>query len=345
MDKPKVSIIVPIYNVEPYLRRCVDSVLIQSLADIEIILVDDGSHDGCPCICDEYAAMDNRIQVIHKMNGGLSDARNKGLEIVSGEYVGFVDGDDRIGVKMYETLYINAKKHNAEVSFCNYARVVDGVTKPKEQEILTDCLNLCGLDLQDCFSDHCFAESVCTCIFKTSFLIDNSINFFDNSVVLYEDTLFIYEVYLSAKKIACTDELYYYYVHRTGSLINSPDKMRKISKKVTMYRELYYYTLRNKKTNISTSPAGVIALFWEDWIASVLFYINRNGREGLVVFFKNIEAKSFLKTAAFSLMCGKANRMISKRRDLSVKYRLHLRYMALCLLTGKYEAFLKGYLQ
>lgn len=98
MDKlmPTISVIVPIYNVEPYLHRCVDSVLEQTFADFELILVDDGSPDNCGAICDEYATKDGRVRVIHKENGGLSSARNAGIEAAAGEFILFVDADDVI---------------------------------------------------------------------------------------------------------------------------------------------------------------------------------------------------------------------------------------------------------
>ena len=89
-----ISVIVPVYKVEPYLRRCVDSILAQTYQDLEVILVDDGSPDNCPEICDEYAAQDERIKVIHKANGGLSSARNAGLDAASGDWVSFIDSDD-----------------------------------------------------------------------------------------------------------------------------------------------------------------------------------------------------------------------------------------------------------
>jgi len=105
---PKISIIVPVYKVEPYLRKCIDSILAQTFTDFELILVDDGSPDGCGKICDEYAKKDNRILVIHKSNGGLSSARNAGLEIAKGEYIGFVDSDGatRFVMKSYDILKV-----------------------------------------------------------------------------------------------------------------------------------------------------------------------------------------------------------------------------------------------
>ena len=102
---PKISIIVPVYKVEPYIRKCVDSILTQTITDFELILVDDGSPDICGEICDEYAGKDYRIKVIHKENGGLSSARNAGLDICTGDLIGFVDGDDFIDNDMFETLY------------------------------------------------------------------------------------------------------------------------------------------------------------------------------------------------------------------------------------------------
>lgn len=111
-----ISVIVPVYKVEPYIRKCIDSILAQTYINLEIILVDDGSPDRCPEICDEYASRDSRIKVIHKENGGLSDARNKGLEVASGDYIAFVDSDDWIEADMYEILLRNMQYFDADIS-------------------------------------------------------------------------------------------------------------------------------------------------------------------------------------------------------------------------------------
>lgn len=121
-DKPLISIIVPVYKVEKYLNRCVESILNQTYENLEIILVDDGSPDNCPKICDDFAKRDSRITVIHKKNGGLSDARNKGLMASHGEYIGFVDSDDYIDKKMYESLYKNLTNYSADISCCKLIR-------------------------------------------------------------------------------------------------------------------------------------------------------------------------------------------------------------------------------
>lgn len=114
--QPLISIIVPIYKVEPYLRKCIDSILNQTHKNLEVILVDDGSPDNCGTICDEYAAQDNRVRVIHKANGGLSSARNAGLDVMTGAYVGFVDSDDWIEPNMYQKLLELMEQYDAQMA-------------------------------------------------------------------------------------------------------------------------------------------------------------------------------------------------------------------------------------
>ncbi len=116
MEQPLITVIVPVYRVEQYLKRCVDSVVNQTYKNLEIILVDDGSPDSCGAMCEEFAAQDNRIRVIHKENGGLSSARNAGLDVMTGEYVGFVDSDDWIELDMYERLYGLLTENNAQIA-------------------------------------------------------------------------------------------------------------------------------------------------------------------------------------------------------------------------------------
>ena len=119
---PKVSIIVPIYNVQQYLAKCIDSLLEQTLQEIEIILVDDGATDRSPEICDTYALKDQRIKAIHKTNGGLSDARNVGIEVAQGEYIAFLDSDDWVESNFYEYLYNLVKKEDADIAQCDYIK-------------------------------------------------------------------------------------------------------------------------------------------------------------------------------------------------------------------------------
>lgn len=122
IENPLISVIVPVYNVENYMRQCIDSLLKQTLPNIEIILVDDGATDKSPEICDEYAKEHSNIRVIHKLNGGLGSARNEGMKIARGKYIGFVDSDDYVSKKMYETLWNLAETNDADCAYCEFAR-------------------------------------------------------------------------------------------------------------------------------------------------------------------------------------------------------------------------------
>ena len=132
-DNPLISVVIPIYKVEKYLCECVDSVINQTYTNLEIILVDDGSPDNCPAICDDYASKDSRIKVIHKENGGQSSARNAGIKIAKGEYISFIDSDDYVSPVYIEQLYSTLKRSGAGLSCCTYSALPQ-----KLSNIITD---------------------------------------------------------------------------------------------------------------------------------------------------------------------------------------------------------------
>lgn len=138
---PLISIIVPVYKVEKYLEKCIKSILSQTYKNLEVILVDDGSPDSCPLMCDNFAKMDERIVVIHKKNGGLSDARNAGLDIAKGDYIGFVDSDDYIAPDMYEVLLKTSIMNGADLTLCNYIRVNENY-----EEIVSEVIQKHAID-------------------------------------------------------------------------------------------------------------------------------------------------------------------------------------------------------
>lgn len=144
MVNEKVSVIVPIYNVEPYLERCIDSILRQSYQNMEVILIDDGSTDACPVICDKYAEKYRQIQVIHKENEGLSSARNAGLDVSTGDLVMFVDSDDFVEADFVEKLYYALNKYEADVAICNFQYVDENgkkVIRYPDNVIQNECIN------------------------------------------------------------------------------------------------------------------------------------------------------------------------------------------------------------
>ena len=155
-DQPLISVIIPIYKVEPYLRKCVDSILMQTYTNLEVILVDDGSPDNCPAICDEYATKDSRVKVIHKSNGGLSDARNAGMDAASGDYLMFVDSDDWIEKNSVESLLIAAQKYNAQIAIGGTRRVEDGTLRVLKSDIIGNSseIVMTGSQAMECFFEN-----------------------------------------------------------------------------------------------------------------------------------------------------------------------------------------------
>ena len=125
---PKISVIVPVYNTEKYLKRCIDSILAQSYSDFELLLIDDGSTDASPAICDEYATNDSRVRVFHKPNGGVSSARNLGLDNARGEWIAFVDSDDWIESEMLYLFISKAEKTDSDIVFCNHKCIMVNVS-------------------------------------------------------------------------------------------------------------------------------------------------------------------------------------------------------------------------
>lgn len=216
----KVSVIVPVYKVEKYIQRCVDSILSQTLKQIELILVDDGSPDNCPLICDQYAGKDSRVKVIHQNNMGVSSARNAGLSIAVGEYVGFVDADDYVDICMFEKLYECAVKQNCLISCCNLNYIdengnierfdSDGFDIIKSEQLFAIMFNT-NLHLR---------MGVWNKIYNHKLLSDV---IFDNSQHMSEDLLFLLKVIFKTDKIGYLKEgLYYYLRHRQGAATSMP---------------------------------------------------------------------------------------------------------------------------
>ncbi len=217
-----VSVIIPIYNVEKYLRECVDSVLAQTYTDLEIILVDDGSPDNCGAICDEYAARDSRIKVIHKKNGGLSDARNAGLKIARGEYIYFLDSDDYIRNDAVEKLVKSAEVQKPDIIFFNAVLFFDDGPNTSDAWIHKG-------DYPPCRGNEMLGRRIANVewlpgvpihFYSADFLRRERLIF--KKGILYEDQLFSAFAFLRAKKVCFLGEpLYYYRTRRSDSIMNS----------------------------------------------------------------------------------------------------------------------------
>lgn len=244
MKSPKVSVIVPIYNVEPYLDRCLCSLIGQSLTDIEIILVDDGSPDGCPRICDEYARRDLRIKVIHKANEGLGAARNTGLDIAVGEYVAFIDSDDYISAETYEVLYKNAQEKDADIVYGGLLiQKSDGSESPffklnkvfDNKESITDFLRLMLFDTKP-YEERIWM-SVCNGLYRRELIKRYSLRFLSERCYLSEDILFHAQFVPLCKKIVCLPYTFYHYCYNGSSLTHS-FSVTKIESNFRLYETL-----------------------------------------------------------------------------------------------------------
>lgn len=247
-NTPKVSIIVPIYNVEKYLDRCMDSLLNQTLKDIEIIMVDDGSPDRCPQLCDEYAKQDSRIKVVHKKNAGLGYARNSGLEIATGQYVAFVDSDDYVDTRMYEVLYNQAVSSQSDAVFCGLRREYYGHKYVNRQDVSQttyfegeDLKNLC-LDFIASApyvkQERKYEMSVWHSIYSLKVINDNKIRFYSEREILSEDLPFQIDFFKVAKKVCFIPDMLYIYCMNNAVSLTQSFSMKKFYCCLNLYHTL-----------------------------------------------------------------------------------------------------------
>ncbi|MCQ2080757.1 MAG: glycosyltransferase [Lachnospiraceae bacterium] len=220
----KISVIVPAYNIEKYLPRCLDSIIAQTYENLEIILVDDGSTDNTPKICDEYASKDSRITVIHQENKGLSGARNSALKIVMGDYIGYVDGDDYIDPSMYELMLKAMEENDADLSVCGYEQVGEDARKVEfsgETYILSKEEALDAY-IQDNRSFHIY-NSVWSKLFKKELIDGVTFPVGRNS----EDIMYTGRALSHCSKCVFVDKpLYFYILDRAGSIMNTKNASR-----------------------------------------------------------------------------------------------------------------------
>lgn len=222
-----VSIIVPVYNVEKYLKRCIDSILSQTYHNLEIILVDDGSTDYSGAICDRYAEQDYRIRVIHKKNGGLSDARNSGLDIAKGDYIAFIDSDDWISDDYVNVLVKALEYGKTQISACSY-RKVSGLTKYNEVTGISSSGELEIWTILEAYQ-HLFLNKKIDCsawakLYKHTLFRD--IRFPVGK--LYEDQFTTYKLFHSSQGVTYIDQEMYFYFNRPESIQNERFTIRKM---------------------------------------------------------------------------------------------------------------------
>ncbi len=207
-----ISVIVPVYNVEPYLVKCLDSIINQTFKDLEIIIIDDGSTDQCGSICDSYACSDSRIKVFHTENRGISSVRNLGIENARGEYVGFVDSDDWIEPDMYEILLNKAIETGADIVECGFIREFS----EESREIKYKNKNMTVSEAITCLLNGELFNAVWNKLWKKNCI--GNIRFSDSKV--FEDILFTSRVFVNSNEVCSIDSVKYHYLQRNSSLSN-----------------------------------------------------------------------------------------------------------------------------
>lgn len=238
-----MSVIVPIYNVEPYLDRCMESIVGQTYPNLEIIMVDDGSPDNCPEKCDMWAKRDSRIKVIHKKNGGLGNARNSGLEIATGEYVAFVDSDDYIDTDMYSTLMAEAIAHDADTVYCGFRRQLPSLDMADTVEMQSSVLR--GDEIKELarryimdFSTESLNVGVWHAIYRRS-LID--FKFVSEREYMSEDAVFTQEFLKRCKCYVYVPRAMYNYMYNASGISKNTNEttLARALKTAGKFNELY----------------------------------------------------------------------------------------------------------
>ncbi len=232
--KPLISVIVAVYNIEEYIGRCIESIIKQTYVELQIILVDDGSKDESGAICDSYALKDSRITVIHKENGGLSDARNAGLKIADGEYIGYVDGDDWIEPDMYEKMIGELLAHDGELACCRYKEIFKDRTKDNSSE---DVIVLSPLEMLDIYINehpkYMIYNSVWSKLYKTTIVKDLTFPKGHNS----EDIMYTTTAICRMRKGVYIDKGLYNYVNcREDSIMNDKSGKRMLEDEIPFWR-------------------------------------------------------------------------------------------------------------
>lgn len=281
--KPKVSVIVPVYNVENYLGRCMESLLNQTLKEIEIILVDDGSPDKCPQMCNEYVKQDCRVKVVHKANAGLGYARNSGIEVASGEYIAFVDSDDYVDKNAYQIMYDEALKVNADYVCCGYKRIQNGscvwkyIGETENKSDLfkdEDCMDflkgMIGTDNSNPRFSH-FDFAVWHGIYRRKIFVDFHINFCSERDLISEDIVFHLDFIPRCKTIRLIPNSFYNYCLNEGTL-TTKYKEGRFEAIFNLYKYIEFFVKENEDKRMKENVDERLDAFFFDKVNSTLSY-------------------------------------------------------------------------
>ncbi len=309
MNNNKISVIVPVYKTETYLDRCIENIVNQTYNNLEIILVDDGSPDNCPEICDNWAARDSRIKVIHKENGGVSSARNAGLDAATGDYIGFVDGDDYPDSDMYSYL-LSGFDDAIDIVRCTYRKIyenetVEEIANSGETAVKSSADFLNDLLLDNSINSNCWCK-----LYRRSVIGDVH---FPLNIAIGEDHLFNYQVIKNSRKIMLCSCSKYNYLIRNDSVTNLQNNIGSWIQNISIHKMIF-----EKELNGTAYIAAATA--YANWVLDAIGLCVKSGSYGSEYSQLNTELKQ-----SFNLL---------KKIDLNKKLKLKL-------LTARY--FRKAY--
>ena len=315
-----ISVIVPVYKVEKYLYKCVDSILAQTYTNLEIILVDDGSPDNCGKICDEYAVKDSRIIVIHQPNGGLSAARNAGLDIATGDFIGFVDSDDYIAPDMYEKLYNALKENDADLSICNFVYVDSNgndlnLYPPYSAKLYK------GREIMHLFSERnyvCFV-TVWNRLYRKQ-LFDN-LRFEIGKT--NEDEFIAHKIFYRCNTIVFTENTFYYYLKREDSIMGSSVAINRSDGVEGIYNRLQFLKENYPEVDIAKASRAFFGAY-----------------RGFKARFTPITEYDFRRLAEIDNMAVETYNQVKSKCDW--KTRLFFEFRPAYMLLFKVKSLLKG---
>lgn len=297
--RPKVSVIVPIYNVEKYLQKCIESIINQTLKEIEIILVNDGSTDSSGLIADSYAKKDDRIKIIHKKNGGQGEARNLGIDSATGEYIGFVDSDDWIDLNMYDELYNRAISKNVDIAICG-RRLYSEDGKLESQFDVNDRLylnvddNIINYLVEDLFYPHTVV--VYNKIYKYEIIKKYDIKFKDVKEVGSEDVLFNYSLLFNVKSILSITSTYHNQLMRQGSTAREY-KIGVMNRTANLIQNIYEYSNSINRCDIAKVAAPIMLIFFQQWNYNLLKTYGKEKLRYLIEKEHNLVSNKYFKKA------------------------------------------------
>lgn len=257
-NTPLISLIIPVYNIEPYVRRCLDSAIVQTYRNIEIIVVDDGSTDGSPALCDLYAMKDSRLKVIHRRNGGLSAARNSGLDICRGEYISFIDGDDCVRADYAQRLYAASAAQDALMSAGGYdsfeteASPADSAPSPSQ----SSCVPVLAAETANARGDIRFVTAWGK-LFHHS--LWKTMRFPEGK--LHEDEFTTYRAIYASGKVAFVDIPLYHYFQRAGSIMGARFNVRRLDVLDALDEKLNFYKAYNEKELCAATVTMYVSKF------------------------------------------------------------------------------------